>query len=301
MADQIQLGSLEAAMASGEPGEDNNAGSPNQPGAGERSAPLMARPDWVPEKFFKDGVIDYKGMALQNAELEKQFHASRQPKDKSDEVKTGEPKADDKPASDSPTPTPPQIPGVAAERVTHFTNEITKDGKLSDASYEELAKAGYSKQMVDAYVRGLNADAEVKQATTEAQLAQEQINEIKASVGGDEALKDMLGWAKANWSKARLDAYNEAVGSRNFEIVKMAVSGLKSAYAEENGEAPNLIGGRPPSGPTGVQPYASDADVARDMAKPEYKTSEEFRQKVYARLKISDVFTSSKDYTKVKR
>jgi hypothetical protein len=299
MAESIQLGAGEQP-ASGPAPTDNNAGSANAEGAGERSAPLMSRPEWVPEKFFKDGVIDYKGMALQNQELEKQFTQSRQQKAEAEAA--AEPKAGEQPKpEDKPAQPPVAIPGVAPERVAHFTEEITKDGKLSDASYDELVKLGYPKNVVDAYVRGLNADKEVESAVSEAGIAQEQINEIKTSVGGDEALKDMIGWAKANWSPARLAAYNKAVGSKDFETVKLAVFGLKSAYSEENGEAPKYIGGRAPSNVDGIQPYLSDADVARDMAKPEYKNSEEFRQKVYARLRISDVFAGSRDFSKVQK
>jgi hypothetical protein len=287
MADSIQLGAGEQP-ASGTESTDNNAGAANQPGAGESSAPLMARPDWVPEKFFKDGVIDYKGMASSYSELEKK--QGQQP--------TGEPKAGDEPKpEDKPVPPAPAIPGVTPERVTHFTEEITKGGKLSDASYEELAKLGYPKPVVDAYVRGLNADAEVSTA----RLAESQLIEIQNSVGGTEKLGEMIGWAKANWSADDQRIYNEAVSSGDVAKVRNAVKGLKTAYDSENGEEPQYLGGRKPAGVDGITPYASEEDVARDMGKPEYKNSEEFRQKVYARLKVSNVFAQSQDYTKVKR
>jgi hypothetical protein len=248
----------------------------------------MARPDWVPEKFFKDGVIDYKGMASSYSELEKK--QGQQP--------TGEPKAGDEPKpEDKPVPPAPAIPGVTPERVTHFTEEITKGGKLSDASYEELAKLGYPKPVVDAYVRGLNADAEVSTA----RLAESQLIEIQNSVGGTEKLGEMIGWAKANWSADDQRIYNEAVSSGDVAKVRNAVKGLKTAYDSENGEEPQYLGGRKPAGVDGITPYASEEDVARDMGKPEYKNSEEFRQKVYARLKVSNVFAQSQDYTKVKR
>lgn len=299
MADQIQTGTLEAAMASGTPGEDNNAGSANAPAVGERSAPMMARPDWVPEKFFKDGVIDYKAMALQNQELEKQFTQSRQ--QKAEAEATGEPKAGEQPKpEDKPAQPPVAIPGVAPERITHFTEEISKGGKLSDASYEELTKLGYPKPVVDAYVRGLNADTEVKTATEGAVLAAKQIEEITSTVGGQAELGKMLGWAKSNWSPADQKVYNDAVSSGDVSKVKMAVAGLKAAYTEEHGEQPQYIGGRKPALDS-VEPYLNEEEVSRDMGKREYKESESFRQKVAKRLAVSDVFKNSRDTTKVQR
>lgn len=296
MADSIQLGAADQSAAP----QDNNAGPANSPGAGERSAPLMARPDWVPEKFFKEGVIDYKGMAGSYSELEKKQGST--PNDSKPTDQTQQPDGQGntgtgKTADGTKPAEVPSIPGVAAERVTHFTSEFSKDGKLSDASYDELAKLGYPKPVVDAYVRGLNADQEVAQA----QIASKQIDEIKAAVGGEESFTDMVQWAKANWSEADQKVYNDAVSSRDVAKVKMAVNGLKAAFDAENGEQPRYIGGRRPAGIEGITPYASESDVALDMARPEYKNSEEFRQKVYARLKVSDVFSNSKDYTKVKR
>lgn len=296
MAESIQLGAGEQPAS----GTDNNAGSANAPDAGAQSAPLMARPDWVPEQFFKDGVIDYKGMASSYKELRtkmdsgKSAEGSEQPPAAGEQKPTGEaPKQDQAQA--------PTIPGVAPERVTHFTNEIQTGGKLSDESYAELAKLGYPKPVVDAYVRGLNADAEVSTKVEEAQIATKQIDEIKASIGGDEALKDMIDWAKATWSKDDLKVYNEAVGSRDVAKVKMAVQGLKAAYVEANGEQPNYLGGRKPTGVDGIEPFASEEEVANVMASREYKNSESFRQKVYARLKVSNVFAQSRDTTKVQR
>ncbi len=283
--ESIQLG---VPAESGE--VDNNTGAANAPGAGERSAPLSERPEWVPEKFFKDGVIDYKGITASYTELEKKQGS------KSSEGVEG--KTNDAPKLDA-TP-PASIPGVAAERTAHFSEEIKSAGKLSDASYDELAKLGYPKPVVDAYVRGLGADQEIAAVG----IANKQIEEIVTSVGGADKLGDMLQWAKNTWTPADLKVYDDAVSSKDVSKVKMAVAGLKAAYVDANGSQPsylNLGGNSRPANGTGVEPFASEDDVASAMANPKYHSSEEYRQKVYARLRVSKVFPNSRDVTKVRR
>ncbi len=275
---------------------DNNVGSPNPQGAGERSAPLMARPDWVPEKFFKDGVIDYKGLATSYGELEKSKSKAPEPKAGEPAPKVVEPKADAPAMSVS-------VPGIEQDRVTAYSAEIAKDGKLSEASYAELASKGYGKATVDVYLAGLTRDVAVSQAVEEAQVAATEIKSITDGIGGQDALTEMLTWAKANLSAADLKVYNDSVSSRDPAKVRMAVNGLHHTFTELHGKSPNYIDGeRLPSNPTGLKPYATEEEVSKDMATREYKTSEEFRQKVKARLGVSpNVFVQSHDYSKVQR
>ncbi len=278
--------------------KDTNVGSPNAPGAGERSAPLMMRPDWVPEKFFKDGVIDYKGIATENKYL-----ASKSGEPKVTEPKAGDPTPKVGEQKVTETQQSVNVPGVEQERVTAYTAEIAKDGKLSDASYAELATKGYNKATVDMYVAGLTRQAAIDEAVNDAKIAATEIQSITAEVGGQAKLTEMLTWAKSNLSAADLKAYNDSVSSSDPARVKLAVKGLHTSFVEQHGNEPNHLGGeRLPSNPTGLQPYATEEEVTKDMSTREYKTSEEFRQKVAARLRVSpNVFTQSRDTTKVQR
>lgn len=300
MAESLEMGAGEQSAPNS---TDNNVGSADAPGAGERSTPLMQRPDWVPEKFFKDGVIDYKGMASSYSELEKKQSQGSSNESKGSTVQ-GEAGKEPAGSGDSKTESkgePIAIPGVAADRVAHFSNELREGGTLSEGSYAELAKYGYPKAVVDAFIRGQQADAEVATRVEQARIADTQINEIKASVGGDAELGKMLGWAKANWSPADQKVYNDAVSSGDVAKVKMAVQGLKAAYVEEHGEQPQYLSGRKPADLGGVEPYLNAEEVTADMAKREYKESESFRQKVAKRLAASNVFGNSRDVTKVQR
>jgi len=267
--------------------QDNNAGAANEPGAGE-TITLQQRPEWVPEKFFKDGVVNFKDMAKSYAELEGK-QSTPAP------VKQGE----QAPAGQEHTPAPIQapmaIPGVAAPEIAKFTDELSKDGKLSPASYEALAKVGYPKVVVDSYIKGLTADADRTEAVSQALIADKQIAEITTDVGGQEVLSEMLAWATANLDAADLAVYNKAVSSSDVSQVRLAVNGLFHAYSQV--QDPSLLQGVRSTNLSNVEPFLSNDEVVQAMQNPKYDRDPAYRAEVAARLQLSNVFTQSRDVT----
>lgn len=266
---------------------DNNASGANAPGAGE-TITLQERPEWVPEKFFKDGVVNFRDMAKSYAELEKGKSAAPAPNAETKPASTPE----NKPA---PIQEPLVIPGIAAPEIAKFTDELGKDGKLSPASYETLVKAGYPKAVVDAYIKGLTSDQAQADAVAGARIADKQIAEITTSVGGDKVLADMLTWAVANLEPADLAAYNEAVASANVAQVKMAVNGLYHSYSQS--QHPELLSGERKGEFSTVQPFASNDEVVQAMQNPLYDRDAAYRAKVAERIRVSNVFQQSRDVT----
>lgn len=268
---------------------DNNVGSANAPGAGEL-VPFMERPQWVPEKFFKDGHVNMKALAESYGELEKS-RGQQPPKEAGQQQQQQNVPVVTQKEGESNTPAPVSIPGVPQESLTKYTGEVTKDGKLSDGSYDELAKLGYPKAVVDAYVRGLTADSEI--AGRDA--AGKATSEIISSIGGEAVLADMIEWAGVNLSPADLKVYNEAVSSGDASKVKMAVQGLHHAYTKSEGIEPqSLSGGRPPMG-DGVVPFQSNEEVVRAMSDKRYERDPAYRATVEKRLMASNVFNQSVD------
>lgn len=157
--------------------------------------------------------------------------------------------------------------------------EFEKDGTLSDETFEKFEKAGFPKSVVEAYLRGVSAPAEEA-----AGLAESQITAIKASVGGDEAFGKMQQFIQTQFTEAEKVAYNEAVGSGNFETALSAVNEAKARYAKEIGSEGKLLGGKVPTVDTG---YADESEMMADMKKPEYKKSQAFRDQVAAKIQRS--------------
>ncbi len=279
------MGALESAM--GTESTDNIASGANEPGIGE-TITVQTRPEWVPEKFFKEGVINFKEMAKSFSELEtKQGKQGQQTTEE-----TPAPVKTPAPVVETPTIT---VPGVDAPSVVKFTEELKTAGKLSDASYEALAKLGYSKVVVDSYVKGMTADATVEAAVSEARIADKQIGEIVTSIGGQKVLDDMLQWANANVDAKDLEAYNKAVSSSDPSQVKLAVQGMLHSYTAA--QPPELLQGNRTPGTPGVEPFASNDEVVEAMSNPRYDRDQAYRDMVAKRISVSNVFGQSRDVT----
>ena len=269
------------------------ASEANAPGFGEVSAPTMQRPEWVQEKFFKDGVINYKELATSYAELEKKSSAGAQK-----EIVEGEGSQGDQGAAGAQgvvAEVAPSVPGVTPERTAHFNQEIIKDGKLSDSSYKELADLGYPKTVVDVYLKGVTHDADVQYEVGQARIADTEIASITSGIGGAKVLGEMLTWAKTNLTPADLKVYNDAVGSKDPAKVRMAVNGLHHTFTELHGKDPDYIevgGNRLPGGER-IVPFTSNEQVIAEMGTKKYQTDPAYRDEVARRLRASDLFNDS--------
>jgi hypothetical protein len=272
-------------MAEGQSVENHTESSPNAPNLGKVTA--IQRPDYVPEKFYdtKTGVIDFEGIAKSYGELERKQSAPA-------------PKADDAGAPDptkapAPEPTPksvdlPVVPGVTPDQMKVFSAELVTTGKLSDESYAALLKSGFNKPAVDAYVKGLTADATAAQAVSEARVADDQIKSITDSIGGKAALKEMQDWAVASLSDKDLAAYNAAVSGSDPAKVKLAVHGLHAQFTKANGTEERLFSGS--NNVADAQDvFQSRAEQSRAINDPLYKTDSAYRQKVEAKIGRSNL------------
>lgn len=163
--------------------------------------------------------------------------------------------------------------------------EFEETGTLSDESFEKFEKAGFPKEMVEAYLRGVAAATENATQITEAQIEQ-----IKAVAGGEEGYAKLQQWMATNVDAAELEQFNETVGSGDLAATIAAVSAMNNRYQQDIGREGTLRGGKAAAQSEG---YASEAEYLADMAKPEYKTSQAFRDQVAAKLaKSPNVFAT---------
>lgn len=218
------------------------------------------RPEWLPEKFKTP-----EEMAKAYSELES---------------KLGKP-AEDKPA-DTPKPAeanPEDADKALSDRglnLQEFNDEFAQKGELSPESYDKLAKAGLSKEIVDDYIEGQKARASSYESS------------IKGEVGGNEKYSQMVDWAKGNLSEGEIQAFNKAVSSGDVEQARLAVLGLSTKYTNANGSDPKRqIGGGKASG---ADVFESTAQLTEAMKDPRYKSDPAYRQSVQSKLARSNVF-----------
>ncbi len=247
------------------------------PAAGEYIE-VAEKPEWVPEKFYdkEHKRISVKALAGSYGELEK-GKSSDAPQPKPEE------KAGEKPADDS-QPKPVVIPGVPAESVAKYTEEVKKDGTLSTASYDELASKGFPKEVVDVYLRGLKGEAAVSQGVQDAQAW----SKVYDSIGGEAKYAEMTSWASTHMSESEIDAFNAAVTGKNVAAADLAIRGLHAKYSQANGQELRLVEGEVGDG-VGLKPYASVWEMQQDMGSERYKKDEGFRKTVEQRLGKSKI------------
>ncbi|PHQ84363.1 MAG: hypothetical protein COB63_04570, partial [Candidatus Pelagibacter sp.] len=189
----------------------------------EEIKPTQSKPEGLPEKFNS---VDE--LVKSYSELEKKLGEQSQPTEKSvDPVSKAEIK--EQPKSDLDLDIATKAVDSAGLNMESLSEEYAKEGKLADASYTSLEKAGIPKDYVDRFIAGQEAIAD-QQSTT-----------VKDIVGGTQAYDNMSEWAGQNLNETEKTAYNSAVNSKDLEAVKLAVVGLKARYSQATGSEPKLV------------------------------------------------------------
>ena len=158
------------------------------------------------------------------------------------------------------------------------------NGTLSDEMYDKLGEAGLSRQMVEAYLKGLRNELGYPQ-DAEPVLSESEVDEVKNIAGGSEGYDALMDWAGENLSKEDAKNYDDVLATANKSAIKFAVKALMGQYEDSQGRDSRIVTGKESS----TENYRSMAEVVRDMNKPEYQTDEAFRDDVLRKLSSSNL------------
>ena len=135
-----------------------------------------------------------------------------------------------------------------------WAEKIQTQGRLDPEDYTAIAAKGISAEQVDAYVRGLEIQA---QEYTQAQL--DQAAPYFAIAGGQDQYNAMLEWAGQNLDQARREELNAEIGSGEPGKMVGAIQTLKAMYDQSVSKPPSeRLTGQP--GATGLQPFRSERE-----------------------------------------
>ena len=258
--------------------------APVVPPAVPAPAAGKTKPEGLPDKFWnaEKGEADYAGLAKSYTELEKARGKPAEPAKPAAPAKSPAVIAAEAAlaAAQAADPANAAAAAAAAAGITptpsldDATNaasaEYAKDGKLSDATYESLAKSGVSRSMVDTYIAG--------------QVAQSApiIAEAHAMAGGPEGYKAATDWARVNWTPQQISDFD--AGVKNRATTKLAVADLVAKFNAANGTDGSLVkGGNGSPGNTGGG-YATQTEVMAAINDPRYKKDAAYRATVEAKL-----------------
>ena len=211
------------------------------------------RPEWLPEKFNSP-----EDLAKSYAELEKKMSA---PKDDAPE--------------DPPTEEVEPEQSTGEPQFDKFAEEFASSGELSNDSFDELAKMGYPREMVETYIKGMQS----------AQTAD--ANAVMDVAGGTEGYKELTDWALNNMPETELQLYNQMVETGT-DNAKMAVEWLMSKREAAEGVEPNLVSGK--SQAPAKDEFRSTAEVVAAMKDARYGKDPAYTKDVEEKLSRSTVF-----------
>jgi len=158
------------------------------------------------------------------------------------------------------------------------------DGTLTEEMYDRLNEAGFSDEVIDAYLGGLRSQmGTVEEAPI---LNSSEINEIKNLAGGEEGYQQVVQWASENLSQTDIEAFDEVINTGNKAAVRFAVKALVSQFEDAMGRDADLVTGK---ATTQGAPYRSMAEVVRDMQDPRYERDEAYRLDIMQKLERSNI------------
>ena len=157
-----------------------------------------------------------------------------------------------------------------------------QSGTLESGDYDQLAEAGFNKDMVDAYLSGLQY-----KAAQDTALSVKEVTSIKESLGGEAEYNKMIQWAGANLPPEEVEGFNQIINTQPMSAVKMAVAGLHARYTAVEGREPRLIGGRASKGSS--DKFESTAQLVEAMSDPRYSKDPAYQRKVQEKLGRSSI------------
>lgn len=162
-----------------------------------------------------------------------------------------------------------------AERNVDFKSleeEYTKNGQLSSASLEALANAGYPKEVVDAYISGVEATQE------------KFYNAVVGFAGGEDEYRQVAHFVSSQGDKAVQD-FNDTINTGNLGVINMVIQGVKANMKAVNGTTNQTILGQSTGGTAdNTNAYLSKQQMLDAMNDPRYDKDPIYRKQVEQKI-----------------
>jgi len=154
-----------------------------------------------------------------------------------------------------------------AERNVDFKaleEEYNKNGQLSSASLEALANAGYPKEVVDAYISGVEA--------------------VVGFAGGEDEYRQVAQFVNSQGEKAVQD-FNDTINTGNLGVINMVIQGVKANMKAVNGTTNQTILGQSTGGTAdNTNAYLSKQQMLDAMNDPRYDKDPIYRKQVEQKI-----------------
>ena len=155
-----------------------------------------------------------------------------------------------------------------------FAEEYQSTGSLSPESINKLEQAGYPKAMVDAYIAGLEAQAN------------KFVDTVKSYADGK--WDNIVELVKTQGQEA-IDGFNATLNTGNLSQIKLMINGLLAQHKTQFGTSNPLVTGMP-TATTNQAGFTSKQEMVTAMADKRYGRDMSYTREVQTKVKMSNIF-----------
>ena len=185
------------------------------------------------------------------------------------------------PVEDNPIETQKETDKVIKEELEtkglsfdEFAEEYQNTGTLSPESINKLEQAGYPKAMVDAYIAGLEAQAN------------KFVDTVKSYADGK--WDNIVELVKTQGQEA-IDGFNATLNTGNLSQIKLMINGLLAQHKTQFGTSNPLVTGMP-TATTSQSGFTSKQEMVTAMADKRYGRDMSYTREVQTKVKMSNIF-----------
>ena len=185
------------------------------------------------------------------------------------------------PVEDNPIETQKETDKVIKEELEtkglsfdEFAEEYQNTGTLSPESINKLEQAGYPKAMVDAYIAGLEAQAN------------KFVDTVKSYAG--DKWDNIVELVKTQGQEA-IDGFNATLNTGNLSQIKLMINGLLAQHKTQFGTSNPLVTGMP-TATTSQSGFTSKQEMVTAMADKRYGRDMSYTREVQTKVKMSNIF-----------
>ncbi len=153
-----------------------------------------------------------------------------------------------------------------------FTKETLN--KLSELSSSEIAQM---------YLK----DKSENPVEEKAVFTEDSVKDLKGIVGGEDAYKDMMGWATENLSEKEVKMYDQVMDNGDPLSAFFAVQALTYRFNDAKGVDGQMLQGK--AAKSEGDTFKSQAQVVKAMSDPQYEKDPAYRQEIYDKLERSNL------------
>ena len=237
-------------------------------------------------------------LAKSYAELQRKFTQNQQQKPETEpETEQTEPQVESYTAEQAAQIYGKETVEALAEKGMNLGEVMFKADSGEDISqhYDTLAEAfNVPRQVVENYVSG----AKAPQSTEPQGITEQQEQQIKDEIGGDDAYAKLDQWAGKNLSKEMVESFNQTMESGNIDAIKWAIRNVQMQMESPNAVVePKLIGGGDVPSETTFQSKQQVLDAmskTNDRGQKIYEVDPSYQESVKQMLARSPAWDSLK-------